>query len=160
MVDREHGHVVRHEAHQAPQVFAVHHAPAVCRPSSEKYALQRSSASSRSAPVRWSFHEAAWSSGSESLFDRIQASQPISLTHSSGRSFGASTSRTTQLTSSVAQPPPASRFEASRTTRSDSSSTGSSPSRYTQRVSGDTTNGALHVMSPNSSPATGANRLP
>ena len=45
-------------------------------------------------------------------------------------------------------------------TRSESSSPSSEPSRYVQRRSGETTNGALHVIRSNCSPATGSKRLP
>ena len=54
----------------------------------------------------------------------------------------------------------ASEAAACRTTRSESSSAGSPPSRYCQRDSGETTYGALHVIRSNVSPATGSKRLP
>ena len=67
-------------------------------------ALSLSSAVSNSGRrcLRWLFHDAAWSSGSDSYRPRIHVSQSFSATQSSGCPSGSSGSSETQLTRRVA----------------------------------------------------------
>src|SRR5437868_6815044 len=106
------------------------------------------------------FHVAACSSGSLSIDVRIHASHPVRFTHALGRSSGRSSSMMSQLPSNVAYPPTVSRDAASCTTCAVTSSPRNPLSRYAHRASGETTNGALHVIRSNVSPSTGAKKLP